>query len=356
MINNFYSIEKVFFLGAGFSKAINHNYPLLPELTEKIKTKIIKSPLAKYYEVIHAKVGENIEELLTYLSLDLPWKTEYTKALEKALFIDITKNISAAISSPNAMPDKYDQDQVRLLADFIIENRSLCLTLNYDILLEKIVFSRKGEKYQKFNGYEGFYKVPIQSISDRWKIPTTAMWRSGYEDPKGEELPTILKLHGSVNWMWAGISPSDPIYCSGKDTNSKEIDFFHSTLDLQHFIVPPALDKSSFYNNIILKSIWSLAYMYLGLSKEIYIIGFSLPDSDISIKYFFKEVVSRNKKMNKSSNEELKIYVINTDTTDELKERYRNVFPKENLNFDYCCEYAFDRFVKEKLSHKNQLF
>jgi hypothetical protein len=55
--------------------------------------------MSKHYKNIHAKVGENIRELLTYLSLDLPWKTKYIKTpLGKALFIDITKKISAIIS------------------------------------------------------------------------------------------------------------------------------------------------------------------------------------------------------------------------------------------------------------------
>ena len=349
------SIEKVFFLGAVFSKAINHKYPLLSELNEVIKPNIIKGDMSKYYKDTCAKVGENIEELLTHLSPDLPWKKEYTKTLDKALYNDITKNINTFINS-NETPDEYqeyDQNYVQLLADFISKNRSICLTLNYDTLLEKIVFSRQEEEYQRFNGYEGFYKVPIQSIADRWKTPTSGMWGSKHKDPKGEKLPTILKLHGSINWMWAGTNPADSIYCSDKNDSIQEAD--NSVLDLQPFIVPPTLDKNSFYNNI-LKSIWTLAYyICLGTStKEIYIIGFSLPDSDISIKYFFKEVMSKNKKMNMSSNEELKIYIINKDTSKELKKRYKNVFPEENLNFDYCCEDAFDKFVNEKLCHQKQ--
>ncbi len=334
------SIKKAFFLGAGFSKAINPNYPLLPELSRKIKINIIgrNRDLFNRYKYICDEIGENIEELLTYLSSDLPWKTEYIKALDKALYIDITKKINTIISQIDASVDKDTLYKTQaLFTDFINKNQSLCLTLNYDTLLEKIVFSGLGEEYQKFNGYEGFYSVPIQSVLDRWKIQTSAKWGSKHEDPKGEKLPAILKLHGSINWLWAGASPSDPIYCSDKDPNN----FVQSTLDLQYFIVPPTLDKSSFYNNNILKSIWSLAFMLLSLSEEIYIIGFSLPDSDMSIKYFFKEVVNKNKN--------LTIYVINTDASDELKKRYKNVFPEKNLNFDYCREHAFDRFVKEKL-------
>ena len=37
-----WGIRKVFFLGAGFSKAINCNYPLLSELSEKVKYDITK--------------------------------------------------------------------------------------------------------------------------------------------------------------------------------------------------------------------------------------------------------------------------------------------------------------------------
>jgi hypothetical protein len=39
--------------------------------------------------------------------------------------------------------------------------------------------------------------------------------------------------------MWAGINPSDPIYCSDKNEPLQKID--NSVLGLQPFVVPPVL-------------------------------------------------------------------------------------------------------------------
>ena len=59
--------KKVFFLGAGFSKAIDNNYPLMPELTDNIEQKIAKSSVAEHYGEISPLIKKDIEALLTYL-------------------------------------------------------------------------------------------------------------------------------------------------------------------------------------------------------------------------------------------------------------------------------------------------
>lgn len=342
------TLEKIFFFGAGFSKAVDSSYPSLLELSHAINDDMSKGFLAEYYKKIYSNFENNIEALLTYLFMDLPWKTEYSIALDKAVFTDIALCIQTHFNARELFyQEKNERDEIRTLADFIIKNKSCCLTLNYDTLLEKIIFSKFPQEYQKSNGYEGFYKIPMQSVNDRWVVRKAFGFASGHEDYKGEKLPYVLKMHGSINWLWAGMTPSDPIYCAGKN---ESILYDEGTSGLKPFIIPPVLDKNRFYNNNILQSIWQTAFRYLTLSfnEELYIIGFSFPESDVSIKYFFKRIISERK----NDYDKFKIYVVNTDTSDKLKDRYRDIFPKKILNFDYCCENALKIFTYEKLKNK----
>ena len=60
--------KRVFFLGAGFSKAIDEDYPLMEGLTQNIGIMLEKESVAKHYEEIAPLTKGNVESLLTYLS------------------------------------------------------------------------------------------------------------------------------------------------------------------------------------------------------------------------------------------------------------------------------------------------
>ena len=62
--------KKVFFLGAGFSKAINRGYPLLSELTKNVDEKLLKASNSQHYGELSDDIKNDVESLLTYLSTD----------------------------------------------------------------------------------------------------------------------------------------------------------------------------------------------------------------------------------------------------------------------------------------------
>lgn len=155
-----------------------------------------------------------------------------------------------------------------------------------------------------------------------------------------EKLPEIIKLHGSINWLYSGMTPIDPIYCKNFDRNQEE-DCLSS--DLKTFIVPPVLDKNSQYFNTVLKALWRNAYDKLCNAENIYIYGFSFSPTDLSIRFLFQNAIENNPSAN--------IYVINTqsatqkDNANYLVNRYESVFGKGKCNFDYCCENSLNRFM-----------
>ena len=89
--------KDVFFFGAGFSKSLAENYPTLTELSNAIKNAFSEEENAiKYYyeKEIPTLLHNNIENLLTYLSSNLPYKNPEEKSKDNALYENIKTKIS----------------------------------------------------------------------------------------------------------------------------------------------------------------------------------------------------------------------------------------------------------------------
>lgn len=342
-MNNNQHKKAVFFLGAGFSKAIISSFPTLQELTKKITTTYRgekESVTTHFYREIPIEYKENIEHLLTFLSSNLPFKTDVQVSTDEALYKDLRNKIAHyfEIMADINLPNKPELD---LFCSYIKEYNIPCITLNYDILLEKVFenFLKKRDK-QKISAYEYFYSCPISSIHDRQ--PSQSFGFATFEDDlrRHDEFPIILKLHGSINWLCAGISQTDPVFCTQLPFKSK---YNYLIRDLQPMIVPPIMDKTSIYNHMIFKSIWRQSYEKLQTAEEIYICGFSFPETDLSIRFLFQSALEKNKKLQK-------IYFINTgnDFATKVNHFSKALAGFENkLDFTYCCEDSLTKFIND---------
>ena len=85
-------------------------------------------------------------------------------------------------------------------------------------------------------------------------------------------------------------------------------------------------------------------------AKEIYIVGFSFPPTDVSVRFLFQSALRQSR---------AKIYVINAETEKQMRKRYEPVFGKNDadrdytLNYEYCGKKrkdytVFHRFLQEK--------
>jgi len=110
----------------------------------------------------------------------------------------------------------------------------------------------------------------------------------------------VLKLHGSLHWARKkhqnGIAIAsiadhlngfrDPLSSYAKTTPvviSRELSSLcNEEVDASPVIIPPTWDKSSYYNFI--QPVWRAAANCLSRASQIYVIGYSLPDTD----YFFR--------------------------------------------------------------------
>lgn len=333
--------KKVFFLGAGFSKAINSGYPLLSELTKNVDEKLLKASNSQHYGELSDDIKNDVESLLTYLSTDFPWKTDETKYANLSLYHAITKIISDKFKELAKQDQEATYTDIwQKFAEEIVENNDTYdfITLNYDLLLDNLLKSKMQEFYKnKSISYDDFYKYPMTWIGNR--NPFNSFGFATYEMFNKPHVPSILKLHGSANWFWAGVNPSDIIYY--RNWNQNEDDSFE--LGLKPYIIPPVMDKNAFYNHIAIRSLWQQAENLLKDADEIYIIGFSFPQTDLSVKYLFQSAL-------RSSN--ATIYVVNPDTETNLRKNYDKVFMHNSKNVKYLYtgkKEVTKKFIKEKL-------
>lgn len=312
--------QKVFFLGAGFSKAVNGEYPLMSELTTEALAHVQKSSAQKHLEELAPQIKQNIESLLTYLSTDLPWKTDTTKYANKSLYCAIVQALSE-IFTEYAQYERPTDNRNSVWWKFADKVRRHAweynfITLNYDILLEVML----KEVYPVSNGfpiyYADFYSYPMAWIGNRLPSHTAGFTANNAHS----DMPKILKLHGSANWFWAGVSPSDILYY--RNWSHEESDTI--TMGLKPYIIPPVLDKSSFYNHIAIHSLWKQAEELLQNADEIYIIGFSFPQTDLAVKYLFQSALRKRTP---------KIYVVNSAPESALTANYQAVFGDMDLNY-----------------------
>lgn len=300
------NVNDVFFFGAGFSKSLIKEYPLLSELSKKFQENNMIRDDEKQYQ-------DNIEHLLTYLIAPFPFKNEIQRLKNEASYnekIEFLVEYFKQLQSQYSLYQLKDNEVIGQVANYIHKNKSPCITLNYDLILEDML-----EQYS--SDYMDFYKMPIARIQDRKPQDIPLLYDSG----ETKEYPEIIKLHGSINWLYNQNFPQDRIYF---DNVNEEI----LKSDLSPFIVPPILDKQNLYNHNIIPFLWKRSYQFLKNAKNIYIYGFSFPATDLSIRFLFQSALAKNKNC-------YKIYVINTDN-DDTKKRYEEIFGKCKCDFSMC--------------------
>lgn len=157
----------------------------------------------------------------------------------------------------------------------------------------------------------------------------TALHATGYSDiikTDNESLPTLLKLHGSINWGHCASCGKITSTDFTRQTYSKG-DFFlnaRSAVDkvtccdkqTQLLIVPPTWNKTSYHS--ILTKIWQRAAQELKQAENIYIAGYSLPETDAFFRYLFALGTVGKTRIKK-------FWVFNPDATGDVEERFRKL-------------------------------
>ncbi len=207
--------------------------------------------------------------------------------------------------------------------------------------------------------YEDLYRIPMIDIRDRGGIShgvQSIIFKSEEEDVLNQTL-RLHKLHGSVNWFY---SPNEigtsSIYLRSGNKSSNKVEK-HWIQDLKPIIIPPLIDKSNFMSINSLKIVWETARESISNANKIYFLGYSLPESDLTIKLLLKCFIK----------EETEIIVVDINryikkcikNSDNIENRLKRIFQpdkanKETENYKYkkdnieVVEFNLERGIKLK--------
>jgi len=193
----------------------------------------------------------------------------------------------------------------------------IVLSFNYDLLMDNALYN-KG-KMTDYGYRMSFFKV---SEDGQWIRP----------DEKSSEV-TLLKLHGSLNWIRCGFCGSLLLYRFRKQTLVGAQDFqcprcLSEEPYARRMIIPPMQSKS--YGDRDIAFLWVQADNLLKDISRIVCIGYSFPPSDF-------DMVSLIRRFRARQNTISEVYFVSPDRA--AKKRLEKLIGKESVHFRYLSDY-----------------
>jgi hypothetical protein len=335
-----------FILGAGFSKAIFPQMPLLKDLSIELGNRMQKEDINivnLWNDYALNSDTSDFELLLSAIFQSAPWKDDAQIYTDKALYERIAIHL---VDILNEREDMYfrnisSENYLFEFIDFLEKHNSTVITFNYDTILETMFCKKhEGEMTQGTFGatlVSLFKSIPLKSILSR----LNDVWLGGEENYNFFEL---LKLHGSINWYHNDdTSGATEIFyvdkyqqvVKGRNYDEKtrheeEI----SKAGLKPLIIPPVLEKSNQFINKLLKVLWIKAREELAKSDDVIIIGYSFPKSDVTVDLLFRFALRR----------QATIYIV--DVNPKVAERLRIDYKSFRVNDEFVSNHnPFKNFV-----------
>lgn len=371
--------SECFILGAGFSKALTNGImPGMDDLNRMVWDEIeyLYGPDTTFTPSFQ----EDIELFLSYARNPQPWLPREVNALNQAAYHLALKTIKEAIiqkevESFEILKSYLDGKALRedswvfdLFDHWYRESPSTVplISFNYDNLVELLMIAHSNYRGSgsDFN-WKAVYQLPNATV-----VPS-----EGDPFDYGDQYNHVLKLHGSINWSHTeeGNYPGEPITIVPpsiesmqkrveiEDDQKNHIDSPvggppHPAQSKSPFILPPIIQKDIYVENNNLSSIWQSTLQKLAFSKRVYLLGYSFPKTDYTLKQLFldsrnikDQTISKLGKIERS--EVLEIYPV-----DKSRSVYSNLSEtlKEQDGFrvkdDFVTEDApIPNFVDQKL-------
>jgi hypothetical protein len=103
----------------------------------------------------------------------------------------------------------------------------------------------------------------------------------------------LFKLHGSVNWFYSGATSyqgellyDSPVTEWGKPIGDIELQARRASSDKVPLIVPPTTEKVAYFQHETIRQIWLRASAALQSADRVFCIGYSLPTTDLGVRFF----------------------------------------------------------------------
>ncbi len=277
-------IEEVVVLGAGFSKAILDVMPTADELGQ------LATEAAGIVDAPKFADGR-FEVWLSRLAELQPDLSAAQNSENNAKFTRLIESLYEVMIGAQEQVQEIPDWAARLMT-VLHYGKSVVITFNYDTLVERIIESIPLWDFSVGGGSVSAY----QGVTPRIGLSRDREGNIGWLNLIGDvpALPApkrsqerlapsfrLLKLHGSLNWFWV---PGD---ASGATLNSWNLfDYEEDERDRylpgrEPFIVPPAATKSTYFNNPIMRQVWSEAGKALSRADRLHFVGYSIPTTDL---------------------------------------------------------------------------
>ena len=334
-------MSDTFLLGAGFSKAICKTMPTMKELYKLLETLIGEAD--GFTREAYDYADGNVETLLSYYAIPIP----HDDLVERARKDRVTKLLELGIGK--LLQEREEEGAIqglnpngKRLASKWHEEQSHILTTNYDTLVERIaaeIYTTADETNGGLH-YTDLYPIPVSSALVR---DGGMVFGSNYPDTF-----TLYKLHGSTSWYKSTSEATfDPIYGLSHDQHGNPR-YQKFIADKRRFIVPPVYDKSSLLNHESIRSLWWQARNHaLQQADNLYVIGYSLPETDAAMHILLWEGMRSRKN---ASEGKTPLFIV--DIEKKVSERYAARLGKYyDVKDCYAgSQNAFDEFVEEYLA------
>jgi len=211
------------------------------------------------------------------------------------------------------------------------------ISLNYDILMDNALLSAREKCKLDLD-----YAVDFINFGAEWAKPNPA------------HSIKLLKLHGSLNWLYCPtcrmlkITPKEKGICRLKWHPEDCLCDKCETLSIP-IVIPPTYFKA--LENMYLRQIWHAAEQVLNACDKLVFCGYSFPDADVHIRYLLKRV-----EVNRQATPE--VFIVNEhegkkDVAREMeKERYLRFFrDKRKVHWT---KLSFEDFSKNPASVEDQ--
>jgi len=270
----------------------------------------------------------NIEDILSILSFNETRGTKADKTRLHCFIRAISKTIELTCNvkyeNNGSIQDigskQYRRFWINLLNWYKTKRTfPTIINFNYDLVLERslfqvltntifrardLPFSGININYGYRNSFENKFQIKEKRYGKEAKQEGTTIQKRNVENCLDIE---ILKLHGSLNFY--------------RERNRPQSSLFEALDD--PCILPPVVNKFSYGKAI--DKIWSVALNRLRNAKNVIIVGYSLPKTDIYMQYFLKTALGPNLSLNNIFVFDPVLYKDNEDTR-AIIERYGSCF------------------------------
>jgi hypothetical protein len=229
------------------------------------------------------------------------------EALIKLIVNTLQKKIIFPVEGKIMVPSQTYQDFVELIGDKGLGQASI-ITFNYDIALDFALYRADKDVDYCLNHSNNGTK--------------------------------LIKLHGSMNWGRCKECDHIIPYYLNNYINDHRWDLYDKKfvlLDISHklsmlskyhnhngqadydaipVIVPPTWNKTTYHSN--LSNVWNKAAKELSEARNIYVFGYSLPESDSFFRYLFALGTMGDSRLRR-------FWVFDPDETGAIKERYKQL-------------------------------